>query len=391
MHAIIFRNGADYPRSSSSLISAMIVFGILLMVMGPVGCGQQSRDSIVPAATLTGTAFIQDIESPETIPASLGLPDVVGVVDQALPSVVSVITTVEQTDIFGRSHQGVSTGSGVIFDARGYILTNNHVVDGGTIFEVTFHDEPKQSWPVTVVGTDSLTDLAILLLEPESVPFPLNVTKFGDAGRLKVGEWVVAIGSPLGFSGTVTLGIVSAKNRSLSVGNLTLIDLIQTDALINPGNSGGPLLNLRGEIVGINTLKVPGSTRGGLEAEGLGFAISSTMASLVATQMINDGEVAWPILGVTVSENDPAKSVEMGFDVDYGVLIEKILIDGPAHRIGMKSGDLIVALDNKQVETVNHLIHELRLRYQVGDSVTVTVIRESNEMIFQAVLDKRNF
>ena len=362
---------------------------VWLLALAPVAAGCATAEPVLtPSPTATDAPVVAS-PTPTTSPNQvLALHDIGSVVDRVLPSVVSVITTVEQRNFFGRMVEGASTGSGIIIDDQGHIITNNHVVEGGTKVEVTLHREPKQSWPVTVVGTDPLSDIAVLRLDPASVPFSLTVTPLGDSEALRVGEWVVAIGSPLGFSGTVTLGIVSAKGRSLDLGSVNLIDLIQTDALINPGNSGGPLLNLNGEVVGINTATIRGAVGGGQEAEGLGFAVSATIVKLVADQLIASGEMAWPIMGVTVSENDPAQAVELGLDVEYGVVIESIVPEGPADEAGIRRLDVVIALDGEKVQTVTDLLQALRIRYKVGDTVAVTIVRDNEEQTFDVVLER---
>ena len=179
-----------------------------------------------------------------------------------MPSVVSVLTKVEQRDASGRMVERVlGTGSGVIFDERGYILTNNHVIEGGTKLEVVLTDGSQHE--VELVGSDPATDLAVLRLDPADVS-GLVATPLGDTDAMRIGDWVIAIGNPLGRAGSVTVGVVSAKGRVLPITrDSTLYDLVQTDTVINPGNSGGPLLNLQGEVVGINTAVIRGTLRGG--------------------------------------------------------------------------------------------------------------------------------
>ena len=377
--------GAIFSPGNRSRVLALT--WSLVLASAVAGC-----TAIGPAPTPTPTATVVPVAAPPTSEPSpnqvLALHDIGSVVDRVLPSVVSVITTVERRDFFGRIVEGASTGSGIIIDDQGHIITNNHVVEGGTKVEVTLHQEPKQSWPVTVVGADPLSDLAVLRLDPDSVPFALAVTPLGDSEALRVGEWVVAIGSPLGFSGTVTLGIVSAKGRSLDLGSVNLIDLIQTDALINPGNSGGPLLDLNAEVVGINTATIRGAVGGGVEAEGLGFAVSATVVKLVADQLIASGEVAWPLMGVTVGENNPAQAVELGLNVEYGVVIESIVPGGPADEAGIRPRDVVTALDEEEIQTVTDLLQALRIRYKVGDTVATTIVRGDEEHVFDVVLER---
>lgn len=367
-------------RSRAALGASLL----LLATAGLIGC-------TTPTPTPTPTpvpAEASTVVLPSPPILVTGLPNLTVMVARVAPSVVSVITTVEQRDIFGRVVEGVSTGSGVIFDARGYIITNNHVVEGGAKVEVTFHTDPKRTWPVSVVGTDPLTDIAVLKLDPASIPSPLVVTPLGDAEALQIGEWVVAIGSPLGLTGTVTVGVVSAKGRSLDLANVQLIDLIQTDALINPGNSGGPLLNLQGQVIGINTATIRGAIGNGQEAEGLGFAVSATTVKIVVEQLIATGEVVWPRMGVSVRENDPAQAVELGLDIYHGVVILDIVSRGPAEKAGIRPMDVIVALDREEVQTVTRLLQLLRLQHKVGDIVAVTVVRGTDQRTFNVTLER---
>ena len=370
-------------RSRAAMGAALL----LLATAGLVGC-TTPESTPTPTPTPSPTPAIA-MASPTPAPSLVtGLPNLTVMVEQVAPSVVSVITTVQRRDRFGRIAEGVSTGSGVIFDERGYIITNNHVVEDGTKVEVTFYSDPKRAWPVTVVGTDPLTDIAVLKLDPATVPFPLVVIPLGDAEAIRVGEWVVAIGSPLGLTGTVTVGVVSAKGRSLDLGNVQLIDLIQTDALINPGNSGGPLLNLQGQVIGINTATIRGAIGRGQEAEGLGFAVSATTVKIVAEQLIATGEVIWPRMGIAVRDNDPAQAVELGLDVDHGVVVLDTDVGSPADEAGIKRLDVIVALDEEEVQTVTRLLQLLRLRHKVGDTVSVTIFRGTDRLTFDVTLEQ---
>ena len=308
-------------------------------------------------------------------------PDVATVVEQVSPAVVQVIATVEQTNIFGQESQGTSQGSGVFFDAQGYALTNNHVVEGATAVEVVLSN--RQHVPVEIVGADPDTDLAVLKADPKDIDDLITVP-LGKTGDMRPGEWVIAIGSPLGFEGSVTVGVVSAKGRSLSIdSNTRLDDLLQTDAVINPGNSGGPLLNLRGEVIGINTAIIRGQ-----QADGIGFAISMETAIPVSTQLIENGRVIRPRMGVVIQDVTHALSIERELSVNEGIIVVSLAPDGPAERAGIEVGDVIVQIDDTPVITTTELVRLLLTNYKVGDVVRATVVRSAIHLTFDVTLEE---
>ena len=348
----------------------VMLMGLMLALVLLPACGLLSATptpTTMPAATSTPTPTADGT----ALPPSDGHPDVAGVVEKVAPSVVSVITTTAQ--------RGTSTGSGVIFDERGYILTNNHVVEGGSTVEVLLMEDPARRWPVEVLGTDPLTDLAVLRLDPELMPYDLVVTPLGRAEDLRIGEWVVAIGSPVGLLGTVTVGVVSGTGRSITIGE-TLFDLIQTDAAINPGNSGGPLLNLQGEVIGINTAVQRGSATGSQDIQGIGFAVSMTTAKPVSDQLIANGEVVWPWLGVSVERLTPGLAAELDLSVDRGVLVRTLYPGGPAEGTGIQPLDVIVGLGGEDLTTVTQLQQLLRTKHQVGETIAVRIVRDGQRL-----------
>lgn len=355
------------------------------------GCALLTPPAATPTATPTTIpgAPVSEITDPTPTsapPIVTGFPDIAGVVDQVMASVVSVLVTTEERDQFGRTTQGLARGSGVIFDEEGYILTNNHVVEDGVKVEVVMTDGRRLE--VEVVGRDPSTDLAVLKLEDDAVP-NIVATELGDTNAMRIGEWVIAIGNPLGLEGSVTVGVVSAKGRTLQLSQtVTLHDLVQTDAVINPGNSGGPLLNLRGEVVGINTAIIRGQLASGQEAEGIGFAISMSTAIPVAHQLIENGQVIWPWLGVNVADVTPVVAAEEGLSVDSGVLVVAVVDGGPAGKAGIEARDIIVALDNGPVASVLELQAALRQEYAVGDTVFVTVVRGDDERTIEVALEE---
>ena len=274
-----------------------------------------------------------------------------------------------------------SLGSGVIVDSKGYVLTNNHVIDGADKFVVTLHDGTEYKGDeVKLVGTDARTDLAVLRIEAGK---RLPVAELGSSDKVRVGDWVIAIGNPFGFEGTVTVGVVSAKGRS----NLRLRegasqqDFLQTDAAINPGNSGGPLLNLEGEVVGINTAI---STGTGYSA-GVGFAIPVDLAKTIYPQLIRKGKVERGWLGVSIQPLSSDMKEALG--VDDGLLINEVITDGPAEKAGLRSQDVIVEFDRKPITTVPDLQGSVAV-FPVGRTAAVKVVRKGKAKSFKVKIEK---
>ncbi|MBI4197813.1 MAG: trypsin-like peptidase domain-containing protein [Chloroflexi bacterium] len=356
---------------------------LLLSAIAFSGCAVLTG-TVAPTSTPTPTSVPIDGE-PTPPPASpvesnggslLGLPSIAALVDRVEPAVVNIVTETVQQTSFG-AQRGVGSGSGVIFLEDGYILTNNHVVDGASNIRVTLSD--TRQYPATIVGVDATTDLAVVRIKEKGLP----TLPFGDAARLRVGDWVVAIGNAAGLKGkpTVTLGIVSALDRSLQTGDVTLTDLIQTDAVINPGNSGGPLLNLQGEVVGINSVVLRGT-----QFEGIGFAISTDTARLVADQLVRNGRVIWPRMGVFIADIDQPTAAELALSVREGVLITGTETGGPAAVAGLRANDVIVAVAGKPTPNVKALQILLRSEFQVGQKIKVSVARGKTTQDFTLTL-----
>jgi len=320
-------------------------------------------------------------------PASvLLLPNVADTVERVRPAVVSIVAEVPTRDIFGTPRSAFGSGSGVIFDPQGLVLTNNHVVQGATRVTVTMDDGRQLKGDI--VGADRLSDLAVLRIPGNNHPFlPL-----GTDVKLRVGEWVIAIGNALALPGgpTVTVGVVSALGRSLEVSqDATLYDLIQTDTVINPGNSGGPLVNLRGELIGINTAVLRGTTGSGAPIEGIGFAINMETVALVSEQLIRLGRVRWAYLAVLLSDLVPEVAAQVGIPVREGVVVQDVLADGPAGKAGIRPGDIILSLNGRKVSTVQELTRRLRQEFQVGQEIQAEVFREGSRRNVKVVLGER--
>lgn len=268
---------------------------------------------------------------------------------------------------FKREMRGL--GTGMITDAQGHILTNNHVVGGASKVQVLLADGSR--FEARVVGTDPKTDLAVVKIDAGK---PLPHVRFGDSDAVEVGEWVIAIGHPRGLDQTVTTGIISAKHRRGITDPSGYQDFLQTDAAINPGNSGGPLLSLRGEVVGVNAAIA--STSGGFE--GIGFAIPSNMATYISRELIARGKVERGWLGVSVQDLTHELSRTMGIEGTRGALISEIHKASPAEKAGLKQGDVVVAYNGKEIRDASQLRNEAASS-PIGKEVKVTVLREGKK------------
>jgi serine protease Do len=314
-----------------------------------------SPSGIVPSYTIPA------VSSGDVSTSFPALADIIAIVR---PSVVAINTTTTGTSIFGGTFNQEGAGSGWVIDSNGLIVTNNHVVEGATKITVTLED--GRNFTVDTVHTDSTSDLAVLKINAQNLP----ALKIGDSTKSRVGDWVIAIGNSLGEGISATKGIVSAKGVSVAADNgETLYDLLQTDAAINPGNSGGPLVNLAGEVIGINSIKVVQ-----VGVEGMGYAISSQTAIPIINELISNGYVTRPWLGVQLYEVDAYAISQLDLKVDKGVLITTIVAGGPASNAGLKKYDVITALDGQEVSTVEGLVKLVR-NHKSGDTVQVTYTR----------------
>lgn len=308
------------------------------------------------------------------------------VVEQVGPAVVTVVgETSGQMTIFGYSGDQEVSGSGFIITADGYIITNNHVVEDTEVIQVILSDGTEL--PAEVVSTDSFADLAVLKAEGD-MP---GVAVLGDSGNLKPGETVIAIGSPLGdFRNSVTVGVVSATGRSLDTGSgYEMENLIQTDAAINSGNSGGPLVNLAGEVVGINTAVVRGSGSSAI-AEGLGFAIPSNTALLISQQIISKGYFARPYMGVSIQQIDPSIARRYDLPVEWGAYVTRVGAKSPAAEAGIRQGDIIMRMGDQLFDENTQFVNAL-FAFQPGDVVDVEVVRNNQKLVLQVALTEMTY
>lgn len=285
------------------------------------------------------------------------------------PAVVTVINNMAPRNTFRGSFAQTASGSGVIIDAKGYIVTNNHVVQGARSLQVVYTDGTTVD--AQLVGTDAVMDVAVIKVNG-NVP---AVAQFGDSNALEPGQVAIAIGSPLGdFRSTVTVGVVSALNRTVD----QMQGLIQTDAAINNGNSGGPLVNSLGQVIGINTLVVRSSNSGNI-AEGLGFAIPSNLVRDLANQLIATGQVQHPYIGVSYNPVDSTVAAQLGLKVNQGAVVMQVSQSSPAARAGLQQNDVITAIDGQKIDQDHSLITVL-FTHKPGDTVTLTINRNGTEL-----------
>jgi len=328
--------------------------------------------SAAPATMATGTV--------QTAPAQYSQDAVTAIYDSASPAVVEINVTEQGTGFWRSMQQG--QGSGFLVDSNGYILTNNHVVDGATSVEVVFKD--GKTVDASVVGTDPGDDLALVKVDSSAVS-GITPLKLGDSSAVRPGQMAIAMGSPYGLTDSITVGVISGVNRSLSGSAMT--GMLQTDAAINPGNSGGPLLDANGEVIGINT-----AIEAVAGASGIGFAVPSNVATKALPDLTAGKQATRPWLGISGMALTQSLSQNLGLSISQGVYVVTVVPGSPADVAGLNGGgadangdpvsggDVITAVDGKAVTTVEDLSTYLRASKKVGDSVSLTVVRGGNSM-----------
>ena len=343
-----------------------------LLIIGGAGGYFMGNFSIVPKGSTAASSsqmFQQTPDKNKELPAVRNTA-IVQAVKEVGPAVVGITTKVYDRDIFNRRVEvGTSVGSGVIFDKKGYIVTNNHVVSGSKDVNVSLSNGKTVSG--TVIGTDPATDLAVVKIDGSD---DLPVASFGDSDNLQVGETAIAIGNPLGleFQGTVTVGVISALNRSLDDVDQRF-KLIQTDAAINPGNSGGALVTADGKVVGINSAKI---SKEGIE--GMGFAIPINQVKGIVQQLIEHGKVIRAYLGVYAADKDIAMRDGYTWNNENGVLVMKVAENSPLSLTNVKPGDYILAIDGKKISSVKEM-RDILDGHQPGDRISLTYSHNGRE------------
>ncbi|MGA7672800.1 MAG: trypsin-like peptidase domain-containing protein [Nitrolancea sp.] len=331
------------------------------------GTATATSVSSTPTATVTTSAEVTPLPSDPNDAAS-----VADIVDRISNAVVTVVNEQQAQGFLGGDLQPAGTGTGFIIDDQGHVVTNNHVVEGSQEIQVIFADGTEQK--ATLVGTDSFADLAVVKFDG---PVPATIP-IGNSDNLRPGDRVIAIGSALGdFTNTVTEGIISALNRTLQMDTgHNMENMLQHDAPINPGNSGGPLLNLLGQVVGVNTASVR-QAEPGVTAEGLGFAIPSNTVKDITTQIIQNGKVVRPYLGITYESLTPRAARASNLSVDHGVVVTDVVQGSPAEQSGIQKSDVITKIDDQEIN-IDHPLENVLFHHKVGDQVTLEVYRASN-------------
>ena len=374
------------PRRTPPGFSTIVFIVLLALILGAALGGTYlpryfPRIAAPPAAPATpapgSPATAGPIQGPAlTIPRGIETEEsaIIKAVEKVRPAVVNITTQGRVQTFFGVFPQE-GAGSGVIVRRDGLILTNFHVIQGAQEITVTLLTGKKL--PGRVVGSDRFTDMAVIKVESDR---PLPVAELGTSNNLKVGQLAIAIGNPFGLGSSVTVGVLSALNRSIQIGPDFVVDnLIQTDAAINPGNSGGALVDSAGRLIGINTAIVR-------EAQGIGFAIPVDIAVTIMNQLINTGRVVRPALGIVLGgEIDPQIQQSYGLPVDHGVIVQDVPAGSPAATAGMEANDVIVGINGQTIKGINDLRRTL-FEKQPGDRVQVEVVRGSRRLTVTVVL-----
>lgn len=362
-----FYHGGRRPSLFSYMAVALIgaiIGGIIVSYFSPlIGGGRDIKDS-------------KDNRSNPPV-VSGGDSPVIQIAEKVGPTVVGITNTIDVDSLLYHQNVPKGTGSGVVFDDKGHIVTNYHVIQGtGKIF-VTLSDGTKVA--AKLVGFDERTDLAVVKVDEKG----LKPASFGDSDKVRVGELAVAIGNPLGeqFASTVTAGVISALNRTVNVDEQRF-KLIQTDAAISPGNSGGALVNSRGQVIGINSVKIVD-----VDVEGLNFAIPSNTVKPIVESIIKNGRVIRPWLGILGGDVNPVVVQQFKLSVDKGVLISDIPAGGPAAKAGMQKGDVIVSFDGKPLKDFGELRANID-KHKIGDKIEVGIIRGKEEKKLTITLEQ---
>jgi len=357
------------------LVALTLTIGIWALYRSPASNPTQSGNSTQSSNSTqhTDSNWTFPLENEPPTP----LPDFLPVVAKVMPSVVSVTTEIVTSDFFGHQYTETAAGSGIIIDDKGYIATNNHVVEDARSIHVELAD--GSTFLANIVGTDNLSDLAVIKIDAAN----LSYAYWGNSSLLSVGQWVLAIGNALGEGITASEGIVSRLNVSVSVEENTLYGLIQTTAAINPGNSGGPLVNMAGEVIGITSVKIVASG-----VEGMGYAISSDEAKPIIEDLIRYGQVTYPWLGVSVSTVTPLLATSENLSVDRGALIADVSTDSPADIAGLRKGDIIIRFGGNEINDVADLVQAIRSS-KIGQEVEIVFVRGEDTKTTSARLVER--
>jgi Do/DeqQ family serine protease len=367
-----------------ALVAALVFTGTNLLLGAAIGPVKTAVQGDVPITRAVAS------------PPGVGPETIADIVERAGPAVVKIDTLVVRRDdrwhpffsdpffreFFGqqlapRQRLEPGLGSGFIISEDGYILTNEHVIDQAREIKVTVKGF-AQPFSARVVGADYDLDLAVLKIE---APQKLPALKLGDSDRVRVGDWVIAIGNPYGLDHTVTVGVISATGRPVTVEGRRYKNLLQTDASINPGNSGGPLLNLQGEVVGINTAV-------NVKAQGIGFAIPASTVKAVLNDLIQTGKIVRPWLGVQVGPLDEEVAHRLGLPAAEGALVVGVVPGSPAQRAGIRQGDVFVEFNGRGIRSPDDLVNAIR-EARVGETAKAVIYRNGERLQVSLVVNER--
>lgn len=341
-------------KYSLKRIGNLVLCGLLGATILLAGCSEKKTNAAKPEDAKPEIKVEQKVSSARNTP-------IVAAVKKVGSAVVSIKVKATAVDFFGRQFEQQGAGSGVIYDANGLIVTNNHVVEGAKELLVNLND--GRSFKARLLGADAKSDLAVIKIDAKD----LNVAKFGDSDDLQIGEPAIAIGNPMGMEGSVSVGVISALKRTVTIGDKQM-KLIQTDAAINPGNSGGALCNADGEVVGINSLKM-----GASGVEGLGFAIPINEAKPIIDQLAASGHVSRPYLGVYLMDKEAMQRQGLEMDLHGGVLLAKIVPGSGAAKAGLIGGDIVLEVNGKKVTTAKE-IRDVIEKCKVGEKVELVIM-----------------
>ncbi|MHB1256289.1 MAG: trypsin-like peptidase domain-containing protein [Dethiobacteraceae bacterium] len=365
------------------LIVILLAFSLGLAASGWILYFNNLSATAVTADQASAPISTVNFSQPNSLPG-LGPNTIADLVEKVGPAVVSIETFVEtrrrqqdpfQNDPFFRQFFGETPfspgnqvrrgmGSGFIISQDGYVLTNQHVVQGATRIEVRMPGR-EDVHEAKLIGSDFELDLAVLKIDADNLP----ALTLGNTDEVRVGEWVVAIGNPYGMAHTVTVGVISYKGRRVTVEDRRFEDLLQTDASINPGNSGGPLLNLKGEVIGINTAMKT-------QAQGIGFSISANTVRMVLRDLIEKGKVIRPWMGVLLQDVTPQLAQQFNLNASKGVLIADVVQGGPAHRAGLRRGDIVLEIDGRKIDNSEQFIKAIRAT-PIGNQIALLIHRQN--------------
>jgi len=367
-----------FLRVSVALITALVLIatsGCQLVAKVQKGTTTEPDTQQTEVITTNTSAQIQITSTP-----SQSLPSIADVVASIKPSVVAINTEVMAQDFFGRTVPQTGAGSGWIISSDGLIITNNHVIAGAQTINVTLSDGTTLSVDISKVASDAISDLAVLKINAQGLP----AVKIGDSTKMRVGDWVVAIGNSLGEGIRATQGIVSRQDVTITdESGQEISGLIETDAAINPGNSGGPLVNMAGEVIGITNAKRVESG-----VEGTGYAISTNEALPLIQELISKGYVTWPYFGVNTYTVDSYVVNRYSLKVDEGVLLTFVEANSPAAKAGLQAGDVIVKFNGQTVITGTELIRAIH-KATIGRPIEVVYWCGSNQNTTSAILTER--